>query len=853
MDTLKPNLNVDPVASSSGYHEPMSEENREKLRKLRGTTYLDNFFFSLDLIEESPKTNLMDINELKSLVSDNKEKYNVKHPAAKAILGEFKDDPKKNIQYHSLTSLAKHLKGDRQVIREYLTGEKSGYYRGIQSHSGPSVDLAIFGLHLSGISSLLGAMNFMTTTFNMRSPGIRLHKLILFAWAVVITAVLLLLSLPVLAGKLILPALNLAVFWEPLYESISQSAGTIIEKHPVSIESLDSNPWLSGFIEADASFQVRTTLSGNLSFVSTLVVKDTNTDKSPSETTRATSFNFEDYRNISGKDKRLRFVLTQKETAILNRVHETLGVGRVRTYDAEGCFNVTLFKRKAMALGYQVKLRFMIDQKDSLDNMDFMKDQLNLFLTHRKLKKDTRAYFTAATLIIAVPTGVVLANASLDIAFHDTYYVVAHFHYVLRVRLNGRGFEFKNACNRNISNGSPNNGSSFGFTHSMDTINKLKETLRKENHPKFGYTTSDDTKNAISEADKHPNNAEGVREESERMIEEVRRDAEVLKERIDQEEINGKIDSAEADRLKEKVDLAEDESIALILVLIAFPSFKLLYLMDEVTDPSLSVLAEVPESDLEEGALRMLEVDNRVILPEITHTRFILTAADVIHSFAIPALGVKCDAYPGKGKGKLIVPDEEESVKQNSSSDLEDDNDPELRKAIALSLQKDKKGESSKNEESTSEVGDFEQILRYNQTWNNLKDRFKTVAIQHNILREKVNKQTSMDQSDLDNLNKSLQESNELKVKINEVENKLIQLGVDPSQQSGYETESESDRSSNYSPYSSDTSEARPTKRVKYLNSDDNQNMTSVFPILIITSFTFIIRFLSVMTSCVFL
>ena len=114
---------------------------------------------------------------------------------------------------------------------------------------------------------------------------------------------------------------------------------------------------------------------------------------------------------------------------------------------------------------------------------------------------------------------------------------------------------------------------------------------------------------------------------------------------------------------------------AFILVLIAFPSFKLLYLMDEVTDPSLSVLAEghqwywsyeypdflnsdgdfvefdsylVPESDLEEGALRMLEVDNRVILPEITHTRFILTAADVIHSFAIPALGVKCDAYPGR-------------------------------------------------------------------------------------------------------------------------------------------------------------------------------------------------------------
>nr|QPC56049.1 cytochrome c oxidase subunit II [Ophiocordycipitaceae sp.]QUT09483.1 cytochrome c oxidase subunit II [Ophiocordycipitaceae sp.]QUT09511.1 cytochrome c oxidase subunit II [Ophiocordycipitaceae sp.]QUT13241.1 cytochrome c oxidase subunit II [Ophiocordycipitaceae sp.]DAJ12170.1 TPA_asm: cytochrome c oxidase subunit II [Ophiocordycipitaceae sp.] len=97
---------------------------------------------------------------------------------------------------------------------------------------------------------------------------------------------------------------------------------------------------------------------------------------------------------------------------------------------------------------------------------------------------------------------------------------------------------------------------------------------------------------------------------------------------------------------------------AIILILIAFPSFKLLYLMDEVNDPSMTVLAEghqwywsyqypdfidsneefiefdsyiIPESDLEQGGLRMLEVDNRVIVPELTHIRFVVTSGDVIH------------------------------------------------------------------------------------------------------------------------------------------------------------------------------------------------------------------------------
>ena len=123
------------------------------------------------------------------------------------------------------------------------------------------------------------------------------------------------------------------------------------------------------------------------------------------------------------------------------------------------------------------------------------------------------------------------------------------------------------------------------------------------------------------------------------------------------------------------VELVWTITPAFILILITFPSFKLLFLMDEVSDPAMAVLAEghqwywsyqypdfinddsefiefdsylVPESDLADGALRMLEVDNRLIIPELTHVRFMVTAADVIHSFACPSLGIKCDAYPGR-------------------------------------------------------------------------------------------------------------------------------------------------------------------------------------------------------------
>lgn len=127
--------------------------------------------------------------------------------------------------------------------------------------------------------------------------------------------------------------------------------------------------------------------------------------------------------------------------------------------------------------------------------------------------------------------------------------------------------------------------------------------------------------------------------------------------------------------------------------------------------------------------------------------------------------------------------------------------------------------------------------------------------MQHNVLREKVNKQATTDKSDLDKLTEYREETSILKVQISKVENKLIQLGVDPSQQSGYksESESESDRYSDSSSHSSDTSEARPNKRVKFFDSKDNVNMNSVFPVFNLMCFPLIIRVLSVIASGVFL